>query len=98
MIGDPTAASAAKGERLLDAAAEAIAELLLDDSCWARARALRPSQGAAGRVELRVWRQQCWKPQEKEDYVNVRIGSWVNVRHWLKHVVLERHEDLWQPA
>jgi hypothetical protein len=37
-------------------------------------------------------------PQEKEDYVNVRIGSRVNVRHWLKHVVLERHEDLWQLA
>jgi creatinine amidohydrolase len=34
VIGDPTAASAAKGERLLDAAAEAIAELLLDDGCW----------------------------------------------------------------
>jgi creatinine amidohydrolase len=34
VIGDPTAASAAKGERLLDAAAEAIAELLQDDSCW----------------------------------------------------------------
>ena len=37
VIGDPTAASAAKGERLLDATAEAIAELLLDDSCWAPA-------------------------------------------------------------
>jgi creatinine amidohydrolase len=36
VIGDPTAASAEKGERLLDAAAEAIAELLLDDSCWVR--------------------------------------------------------------
>jgi creatinine amidohydrolase/Fe(II)-dependent formamide hydrolase-like protein len=34
--GDPTAASAAKGERLLDAAAATIAELLLDDSCWVR--------------------------------------------------------------
>jgi creatinine amidohydrolase len=34
VIGDPTAASAAKGERLLDAAAETIAELLLDDDCW----------------------------------------------------------------
>jgi creatinine amidohydrolase len=34
VIGDPTAASAAKGERLLDAAAEAIAELLLDPGCW----------------------------------------------------------------
>ena len=40
VIGDPTAASAAKGERLLDAAAETIAELLLDDSCWA----MRPLQ------------------------------------------------------
>jgi creatinine amidohydrolase len=34
VIGDPTAASATKGERLLDAAAEVIAELLLDDGCW----------------------------------------------------------------
>jgi creatinine amidohydrolase len=34
VIGDPTAASAAKGERLLDAAAEAMAALLLDDGCW----------------------------------------------------------------
>jgi hypothetical protein len=29
---------------------------------------------------------------------HVRIGRWVNVRHRLKHVVLQRHEDLWQPA
>ena len=34
VIGDPTAASAAKGERLLDAAAETIAELLFDEGCW----------------------------------------------------------------
>ena len=34
VIGDPTVASAAKGERLLDAAADAIAELLLDPGCW----------------------------------------------------------------
>jgi creatinine amidohydrolase len=34
VIGDPTAASAEKGERLLDAAAETMAELLLDDGCW----------------------------------------------------------------
>ena len=53
VIGDPTAASAAKGERLLDAAAEAIAELLLDDGCWAP-QGRRPSQGAAGRVKSRV--------------------------------------------
>jgi creatinine amidohydrolase len=36
VVGDPTAASAEKGERLLDAVAETIAELLLDDSCWPR--------------------------------------------------------------
>jgi hypothetical protein len=42
--------------------------------------------------------QQCWKSREKEDYVNVRIGSGVNVRHWLKHVVPDRQEDLWQAA
>jgi creatinine amidohydrolase len=34
VIGDPTAASAEKGERLLDAAADVIAELLLDPGCW----------------------------------------------------------------
>lgn len=36
VIGDPTAASPEKGERLLDAAAEAIAALLLDEGCWIR--------------------------------------------------------------
>jgi creatinine amidohydrolase len=33
-LGDPTAASAAKGERLLEAAGAAVAELLLDDAFW----------------------------------------------------------------
>jgi creatinine amidohydrolase len=33
-IGDPTAASAEKGERLLEAAAAAVAELLLNDDFW----------------------------------------------------------------
>jgi creatinine amidohydrolase len=36
-LGDPTAASAAKGERLLEAAAAALAELLLDDDFWRQA-------------------------------------------------------------
>jgi creatinine amidohydrolase len=35
-LGDPTAASAEKGERLLDAAAAALAELLLEDQLWNR--------------------------------------------------------------
>jgi creatinine amidohydrolase len=35
-LGDPTAASAEKGERLLDAAASAVAELLLEDQLWSR--------------------------------------------------------------
>jgi creatinine amidohydrolase len=35
-LGDPTAASAEKGERLLDAAASALAELLLEDQFWRR--------------------------------------------------------------
>ncbi len=35
-LGDPTAASAEKGERLLDAAAAALAELLLEDQFWGR--------------------------------------------------------------
>jgi creatinine amidohydrolase len=34
-IGDPTAASAAKGEKLLEAAATAVAGLLSDDELWA---------------------------------------------------------------
>jgi creatinine amidohydrolase/Fe(II)-dependent formamide hydrolase-like protein len=33
-LGDPTAASAEKGERLLEAAAAAVAELLLNDRFW----------------------------------------------------------------
>jgi creatinine amidohydrolase len=33
-LGDPTAASAAKGERLLEAASAALAELLLNDLFW----------------------------------------------------------------
>jgi creatinine amidohydrolase len=35
-IGDPTAASAEKGERLLEAAATAVAGVLSDDGLWAR--------------------------------------------------------------
>jgi creatinine amidohydrolase len=35
-IGDPTAASAEKGERLLEAASSALAELLLDEPFWRR--------------------------------------------------------------
>jgi creatinine amidohydrolase len=37
VIGDPTAASAAKGERLLEAAASALAALLRDETFWQRA-------------------------------------------------------------
>lgn len=37
VIGDPTAASAAKGERLLEAAASGLAALLLDEAFWQRA-------------------------------------------------------------
>jgi len=35
-LGDPTAASAEKGERLLEAAGAALAELLLDEDLWRR--------------------------------------------------------------
>ena len=35
-IGDPTAASAEKGERLLEAASSALAELLLNEAFWRR--------------------------------------------------------------
>ena len=37
VIGDPTAASAEKGERLLDAAAAALADLLQNEAFWQRA-------------------------------------------------------------
>jgi creatinine amidohydrolase len=37
VIGDPTAASAEKGERLLEAAAAALAELLRNEAFWQRA-------------------------------------------------------------
>ena len=36
VIGDPTAASAEKGERLLEAASAALADLLLDEPFWRR--------------------------------------------------------------
>ena len=35
-LGDPTAASAEKGERLLEAASAALADLLLDEPFWRR--------------------------------------------------------------
>ncbi|MGH6942805.1 MAG: creatininase family protein, partial [Geminicoccaceae bacterium] len=38
-LGDPTAASAERGERLLEAAASAVAGVLLDDDFWARPQA-----------------------------------------------------------
>ena len=34
VIGDPSHASAAKGERLLEAASDAIAELITDSTNW----------------------------------------------------------------
>jgi creatinine amidohydrolase len=34
VIGDPTAASAAKGEKLLEASADAVAAVLSDDARW----------------------------------------------------------------
>ncbi|MDP6705605.1 MAG: creatininase family protein [Alphaproteobacteria bacterium] len=43
-IGDPTKASAEKGERLLDAGAEALAELITNPDTWAPAKDLRPAE------------------------------------------------------
>lgn len=42
VIGDPTTASAEKGERMLDAAAAALANLIADDASWAPEKDLRP--------------------------------------------------------
>ena len=50
-IGDPTRASAEKGEKLLDAGAEAVAELIVGPDTWAPARDLRPAE--IGGVALR---------------------------------------------
>lgn len=38
------------------------------------------------------------KPRSEEDYINIRIESWVNVRDWLKDAVLEKHEGFYQLA
>lgn len=45
--GNPARASAEKGERLLDAAAAALAELILDEKTWAKPQDLR-GDGVAG--------------------------------------------------
>ena len=51
VAGNPARASAEKGERLLEAAAEAIAALITDPDTWAAARDLR--SGGAGGVPFR---------------------------------------------
>lgn len=38
------------------------------------------------------------KPRHEEDYINIRIESWVNVRDWLKDAILEKHEGFYQLA
>ena len=38
------------------------------------------------------------KPRQEEDYINIRIESWVNVRDWLRDAILEKHEGFYQLA
>ena len=38
------------------------------------------------------------KPRQEEDYINIRIESWVNVRNWLKDAIMEKHEGFYQLA
>lgn len=38
------------------------------------------------------------KPHAEDDYINIRIESWVNVRDWLKDAILEKHEGFYQLA
>lgn len=38
------------------------------------------------------------KPRQEEDYINIRIESWANVRNWLKDAILEKHEGFYQLA
>ena len=38
------------------------------------------------------------KPRQEEDYINIRIESWVNVRNWLKDAILDKHEGFSQLA
>lgn len=38
------------------------------------------------------------KPRDEEEYLNIRIEAWANVRNWLKDAVLEKHEGFYQLA
>jgi len=38
------------------------------------------------------------KPRNEDDFVNLRIESWCNVRDWLKDAILEKHEGFYQLA
>jgi phage terminase large subunit len=37
-------------------------------------------------------------PRSPEDFINVRIEAWTNVRDWLRDANLEKHEDFYQLA
>lgn len=38
------------------------------------------------------------KPRNEDEYINIRIESWTNVRNWLRDAVLEKHEGWYQLA
>lgn len=38
------------------------------------------------------------KPRDEQDYLNIRVESWANVRDWLRDAVLEKHEGFYELA
>lgn len=38
------------------------------------------------------------KPRNEDEYVNLRMEAWANVRDWLKDAVLQKHEGFYQLA
>lgn len=38
------------------------------------------------------------KPRQEEDFINIRVESWVGVRDWLRDAILERHEGFYELA
>lgn len=38
------------------------------------------------------------KPRDEEEFINIRIESWANVRNWLRDAILEKHDGFYQLA
>lgn len=56
---------------------------------------LREQPEVAGRV---YGVNSAGTPRDQEEYLNIRIESWANVRDWLRDAVLEKHEGFYQLA